>query len=166
MSVVVETTIASTPDPWTNWRQQLPQCQPVPLDERLETAIDVAIAAADRRRLDLVPTTTHFTLQWNEFRQQHELLESTEYRRHLRALIWRAAVLKVMIKQQHFQDIIDFNQCRDALDATERKIGGATDLDDWLWKAPAHEWADAPRSPHTLCIYAASVLSLAKATYA
>lgn len=150
-----------SPQPWVNWLASLPRRQHTAGDAWLERDIDVALAAADRRRLAVTPTTQRFSSMWAEFRQQHEALESTEWRRYLRYLIWRAAVLKVRLKQQS-QDVIDFDQCREALAATERQIAGDdADIDNWLWKAPPHDWADAPRSPHPLCLYAATVLSLA-----
>ena len=57
--------------------------------------------------------------------------------------------------------MIDCNQCRAKLAAAERSLGTGK-LDEWLWSAPCHDWLDAPRSPHPLSAYAATVLALVR----
>ena len=159
--------IPSTADPWNDWLTGLhfpggPLFPCGPLDAWIELDIKDMIAAADRRRLATQPTTKHFAATWAEFREWHEhRLDGSAYRRCLRYLIWRAAALKVKLEIDRFQDVIDANQCRAKLTAAERSIGGGN-LDNWLWSAPCHDWADASRSPHPMCIYAATVLALVK----
>jgi hypothetical protein len=96
--------VPGTADPWRNWFKGL-HFPRGPLD-----AIEDMIVAADRRRLAM-PTTKRFAAIWAEFREQHEYLESTAYRRCVRYLIWRAAALKVKCEIDRFQDVIDRNQC-------------------------------------------------------
>lgn len=107
--------IDGTPTPWLDWLLMVPRWPSTPLDEWIEVDVRELIAAADSRRLEMVPTTKHFTATWATFRHHHEEMEDRGKNRRRRWLVWRAAALKVFHDRGRFQDVLDFNQCHDKL---------------------------------------------------
>jgi hypothetical protein len=118
--------IAASADPWQDWLTALPplpQRGHGPLDATLEAAITATIEVADAARREMQPSTPHFDIMWQRFRQHHERLDDGADWRRRRYLVWRAAALTVIGEFAAFQDRLDAEQAHDRLAETMREFG-------------------------------------------
>jgi hypothetical protein len=157
--------IDSSYDTWVDWLSGCRFPHEGPLPASLENDIESAIRSADRRRLDVVPTTAHFTTIWDNFRRQHEDLDQRGKYCRMRYMVWRAAALKALIERNAFQDVVDAQQARDVLTQTYRYFWPTIDADgncdgSNFWQPKLVNFSDGTQSPDPLTSYAPMVLTL------